>query len=360
MQGKNKSLVETITLIKKRIKAVSDKQISEEDTKFKLINPVLEALGWDLQDYDEVVTEYRSESHHNPVDYAFFLQENPVLFLEAKALSRDLDDAKWIGQTLKYAFEADVDWCVLGNGREYKIYRTHAKGKLREKLFKTINLTEAENLGDIEYFLGLISKASLASDRLSAQWKTSFVDQRVKAALESMVSTPDEALVRLLVKRTDSLSTAEIRQSLGRAKHRVEFKYDSNVQIEVTPAKSSKRIKQSKPKASGINVAVRHLIVAGLINPPLTLERVYKGHTLIANILPTGEVQFDGMNYHSLSIAAGMARATVIGPRSATKRYHSTNGWTFWKYRNPATGKLELIDELRKQYLASQQKLEVI
>ena len=43
-------------------------RVGEQNTKAMLIEPVLEALGWDLFDPDEVNREYRRRSSDNPVE----------------------------------------------------------------------------------------------------------------------------------------------------------------------------------------------------------------------------------------------------------------------------------------------------
>jgi hypothetical protein len=65
-------------------------RLTESDTIRVLVLPILEALGWDLQDVEEVRSEYRHASADNPVDYALFLHGSPVLFVEAKALGVSL------------------------------------------------------------------------------------------------------------------------------------------------------------------------------------------------------------------------------------------------------------------------------
>jgi hypothetical protein len=62
-------------------------QLGEENTKAALIEPVLNSLGWNIFDPDEVHREYRRLSNDNPVDYALLLQRTPRLFVEAKPRS---------------------------------------------------------------------------------------------------------------------------------------------------------------------------------------------------------------------------------------------------------------------------------
>ena len=66
---------------------LSERQgIGEQDTKAALIVPVLRALGWDVEDLEDVKLEYRRRPADNPVDYALFLLRSPRLFIEAKSL----------------------------------------------------------------------------------------------------------------------------------------------------------------------------------------------------------------------------------------------------------------------------------
>ena len=64
----------------------------------------------------------------------------------------------------------------------------------------------------------------------------------------------------------------------------------------------------------------------------------------------SGQVVWDGTPYDSLSTAAGMARKSVIGAPEG-RAYPQTNGWAFWQFQDPETGRLCYIDELRQQYL---------
>jgi len=88
--------LETIlTQVRERIVRYRDSPIGEQDTKAALIDPVLRALGWDVEDLEEVQREYRLKSTDNPVDYALSILRTPRLFVEAKALGGNLNDRRW-------------------------------------------------------------------------------------------------------------------------------------------------------------------------------------------------------------------------------------------------------------------------
>ena len=91
-------------------------RIGEQNTKIMLIEPVLQALGWDLFDPEEVNREYRRRSADNPVDYALLLLRTPRLFVEAKGIGENIEDPKWTNQTISYAAVAGVKWVALTDG----------------------------------------------------------------------------------------------------------------------------------------------------------------------------------------------------------------------------------------------------
>ncbi len=117
-------LVDTLPKLRKRIQKIHNRKenIGEQNTKAALIDPLLFALGWEVEDIDEVSREYRRKPQDNPVDYALFMLRSPRLFVEAKDLGKDLSDRKWISQILGYATVVGVEWCVLTNGDEYRLY----------------------------------------------------------------------------------------------------------------------------------------------------------------------------------------------------------------------------------------------
>jgi predicted type IV restriction endonuclease len=358
-----------VEVLRKRIQQIRERKeiIGEENTKATLIDPVLEALGWDLRDIEEVRREYRRKPQDNPVDYALFLNRRQCLFIEAKSLEKDLSDHKWVAQNLSYATAAGVQWCVLTNGDEYRIYNAHAPVPVEEKLFRSVRVSET----DPAYLVGtlnLLSKEQMRDSLLEEMWKAHFVDRSVQQAIENLLADEDRALVRAIQKRAGALSAAEVRASLKRAEIRIDFRVPpvARGSAKVEPAASDARTvktsasrreaaKKALDTARGAGATLENLIAAGLIRPPLEIERDYKGKHLVAVIQPDGKIQFGGETYDSLSTAAGMARKTVIGSPPG-RSYPQTNGWTFWQYRDAATGEPRELDLLRKQYVAATQR----
>ncbi len=198
-----------------------DTRISEEDTKRVLITPVVEALGWDIFDTDEVRNEYRHATADNPVDYALFLARSPVLFIEAKPLGQSLDDRRWMVQTLNYANAAGVDWCVLTNGAEYRIYKVHARGEAEKKLFQAVSLEDPAAFDDACRLLGLLTRERMRGKAIDELWEAWHIDRQVREALERVLQ--DDRFVNLVRQHLPNVGTADIRRSLRRANIRIDY-----------------------------------------------------------------------------------------------------------------------------------------
>lgn len=54
--------------VRKRIARAGSNGLNEPNTKSTLIESVLRALGWDVEDVDEVAQEYRGRPKDKPVD----------------------------------------------------------------------------------------------------------------------------------------------------------------------------------------------------------------------------------------------------------------------------------------------------
>jgi hypothetical protein len=336
--------------------------IGEQNTKAALIEPILRALGWDVEDPEEVWREYRRRSVDNPVDYALMILRTPRLFVEAKSLGENLDDPKWANQIMSYAVVAGVEWVVLTNGDEYHIYNSHAAVPVEDKLFRTIRLTDDST--DVAGALDILSKHRTEDDWIGTLWKAHFVDRQMRSALAALFTPePDQSLVRLLSRKLPTLTAAEIRAGLRRIDVRLDMpgppsftgvQPSESRPVERKPEKakparrSAGQVGADAEAASWQSVTVQDLIAAGLIRPPLELVKTYKGRRLTGRVEADGRVTCLGQTFDSLSTSAGVARASIIGTPPG-RRYPQTNGWVFWRFRD-SDGLIKRLDVLRQRF----------
>ena len=349
-------LEQALALIRERLTRYEGEAINEQNTKATLIAPLLRALGWDVEDLEEVHREYRHHPSDNPVDFALLDLRTPRLFVEAKALGRNLSDRKWANQIMGYAGVAGVEWVVLTDGNEYRIYNAHASVPVEEKLFRAVRLTDDDP--QLSETLVLLSKPGLQENRLEAYWQAQFVDRQVQAVLKGLFAPePDASLIRLLRRRTDDLSRRDIEESLRRVRARFEFPVEPAADRLPTPAPTVEDAPRVKRSPARLGVSLAGLIAADIITPPFNLHRTYKGVELTARVESDGTVTFQGESFKSLSTAGGVARLSAGGRSTPTRKIPQTNGWSFWQFTD-ADGQEKPIDALRQRFLAERESAE--
>ena len=340
----NPNLRELLEGLAPRILKDRDRRLGEQNTKAMLIGPVLEALGWDIRDWDEVHREYRGKSADSPVDYALKIMRTPRLFLEAKGLGEDLSDRKWVAQVLGYATVAGVEWCVLTDGDEWRFYNSTAAVDAEEKLFRRVRLSDG-NHDDAMATLLLLARDNIEGNLLEPLWAIHFVDRQVKQVVLEMFESKEKGLARLIRSKLPKLQPKQIMASLGR----LEVRLDSPA---VRPLAGAAPLipgaSQTAPPAKnrqrkgrqGHGVSLANLIAAGLLKAPAHLFRKYKGHMLEATLLAGGQVEFQGKHYLSPSAAAEAAKANITGRKMAS------DGWVFWQVQTE-DGKPRTLGQVR-------------
>jgi len=321
---------EVVRLLRERIASYGGRLTGEQNTKATLIVPILRALGWDVEDLAEVQLEYRRKPSDKPVDYALFLDRVPSLFIEAKALGSNLEDNKWANQIMGYATVAGVQWVVLTDGNEYRLYNSHAPLPVEEKLFRLVRVSD--DARPAEATLNLLSRGHIAA--MEALWRDDYADRQVRAAVDGLFQPEvDHAIVRMVHKRAPTLSLAEVKAGLSRLRFSLGDEQPvagADVPRASSPARATRR---GAPAHSRQAITVAGLVAIGVIRPPLELSKTYKGQRLTARIERDGRVNFLGQSYESVSAAAGAARASVLRiPKG--KEPPATNGWAFWQFKD--------------------------
>lgn len=95
-------------------------KMNEATTRKDFIIPLFETLGWDVYNHNEVVEE--QSVVEGAVDYSFKLNKITQFLLEAKALKIDLEKTEWAKQSVDYAWNMGVDWAVLTNFENLKLF----------------------------------------------------------------------------------------------------------------------------------------------------------------------------------------------------------------------------------------------
>ena len=336
-------LSEAVGKVRRKIARYRGKRVNEQDTKATLIQPILRALGWDVEDIEEVQREYKRKPRDKPVDYALLLLRAPRLFIEAKALGQDLDDRRWANQIMGYASVAGVQWVVITNGDEYRIYNACAAVPVEEKLFRTVLVTDEDS--PAEETLALLSKERIRENEIEVLWRAHFVDRQVRAALEKLFDVPDLLLVRLVKKSAKDLPRKDVVASLGRLRVQFDFPVEPPSTVLPTGPRDTGKVPNGERLRK---VSLSDLIQAGLLKPPLKLTKCYKGHDLEAELLTNGKVKCQG------KICESFSNAAIVALTAAGERIKAMNGWQFWRCRDNH-GELVRLEALRLEFLKRKQ-----
>jgi predicted transport protein len=214
-------LIQTIERIRQKLPILRRNSLKETPTRTIVIDPLLEALGWDIRDPDEVQLEYPTIDSKS-VDYALKLNKKPVLLVEAKALEDSLDDVKAITQVVGYAANDGIVWCILTNGIKWRVYRSMEKCAAPDKLMYEVSIEPDDSGGltleQIAKQLWRFSAEEMVKGTLDTLGEETFTDGKVRKALGNLLTDPPRVLLNLIrsVTGDNNLAPARIKDSLLR------------------------------------------------------------------------------------------------------------------------------------------------
>lgn len=123
--------------VESRLRVLAEKarrftlELSEKDTERTLVEPFIEALGYDTRDPEEVRTQFEIAIGSMTVkcDYVIMKQEEPIVLIECKKVSARLDNpgqlASYFGQTPSALLG------IYTNGLEYRFYAEQLHGRVK-------------------------------------------------------------------------------------------------------------------------------------------------------------------------------------------------------------------------------------
>ncbi|MBT9143677.1 MAG: hypothetical protein DDT32_01986 [Syntrophomonadaceae bacterium] len=215
------SIISCIESLRMKLDKHRRDDLKELPTRTIFINPLLEALGWDVRDPDEVELEYPTIDGKS-VDYAYKINRKPVLFMEAKPLNDPLTDVKSITQVVGYAANAGVEWCILTNGVTYKVYHSTEKAEAPEKLLFEISLdpkeTEGMSTQQVAEQFSRFSRDAMAKGLLDEIGEQIFTTGKIRKALDKLFIEPPNTLIRLirLTVGDDTIKPTQVKKALNR------------------------------------------------------------------------------------------------------------------------------------------------
>jgi predicted type IV restriction endonuclease len=183
-------------------------QMGEENTKVKLIQPLIELLGWDLFS-SEVELEYPIQigQGHARADYALLLDGSPVVFIEAKGCDTTLSE-KNRRQLGSYMRQKGADWGLLTNGHSFDILRREEESSIpKEVSLATFPIEELRANWNV---LRLLSRNLIESGEARDGGRDIIIRNRAIGELQSGKEEISNEVAQVVVDRVGDELTQEI------------------------------------------------------------------------------------------------------------------------------------------------------
>jgi hypothetical protein len=152
--------LKTIPRFQKVLQIAKDRDVNESDTVSVLNDIFGEVLGYDK--YLEVTSEFAVRGTY--CDLAIKIEDKVQFLIEAKAIGIDLKE-NHIRQAIDYGANHGVQWVVLTNGIDWRIYRIKFEKPIDKDLVCSFNFLSLnpKDERDLEY-LYILSKEGLVKD----------------------------------------------------------------------------------------------------------------------------------------------------------------------------------------------------
>ncbi len=145
---------------------------SEALTRYALIDPLLRELGWDTEDPDVVVPEYRVQNNQI-ADYVLYQDGDPAIVIESKKLAEPLRGGKALDQGILYCAYTGAGYFLLTDGNSWEVYESG----------KTSPITSFDLTG---------GSAADACLKALALWRPSVISGQIAVGQTPVIGLPDD------------------------------------------------------------------------------------------------------------------------------------------------------------------------
>ncbi|MDH1976523.1 type I restriction endonuclease [Aliarcobacter butzleri] len=197
--------------LSQRITSLKDNVLTEEATKHSFIMPFISALGYDIFNPTVVIPEFTadiSKKKNEKVDYAIMYNNQPLILIEAKSHTENLDIHAT--QLERYFTVTECRFAILTNGIEYRFFTDLEKpNKMDTTPFFTFNILNIKDrdLKELEKFIS----SNLDINTILTSAETKKYISAIKNIFKEEVKNPSEDFVRIFASR---LTEKALRQNI--------------------------------------------------------------------------------------------------------------------------------------------------
>lgn len=193
---------EKVKELAKRSKHASKHALTEEATKTAVILPLIQALGFDVFDLEEVTPEFVADvglKKGEKVDFALSIGGKLSILIEVKPITMSLGTAQY-SQLYRYFAVTDAKLAILTNGKEIWFFSdVEEPNKMDKKPFFTFDLQSHDESQVTEF--AKFQKGSFSMELiLEAASNLKYV-KAAASYLQRQLSEPDDEFMRLVGKQ---------------------------------------------------------------------------------------------------------------------------------------------------------------
>lgn len=191
--------IDQLKQFSKRVDSIKETIQTEEATKTAIIMPFFSMLGYDVFNPQEFVPEFTADvgiKKGEKVDYAILQDGAPVILVECKAITENLD--KHDSQLFRYFGTTEAKFAILTNGLVYRFYTDlDNPNKMDEDPFLTINILDVKDNQVPE--LKKFCKAVFDVDSIFSTASELKYAHEFKSTFTAQLDEPTDDLIRLFL-----------------------------------------------------------------------------------------------------------------------------------------------------------------
>ncbi len=195
-----------------RVSTLRESVATEEATKTALIMPFFQILGYDVFNPSEFVPEYVADvgiKKGEKVDYAIILNNEPIILIEAKAITESLK--KHSSQLFRYFATSKAKFAILTNGVLYRFFTDlDEPNKMDLSPFLEVNLLDLRDSDIVE--LSKFKKDNFDVDNIINTASDLKYTSMFKHVLRDELTSPSDAFVKLLI--TSEIYSGRLTQNI--------------------------------------------------------------------------------------------------------------------------------------------------
>lgn len=183
--------------------------INEAAVSHGILVPLLQRLGWDCSDPDQVIPEY--SSGRGRVDFALCTTgRRPAVFIEVKGVGRSVDGDR---QLFEYAFHEGVPICLLTDGRDWSFYLPSGQGSYDERRLYRLQLDDRSSAEAEQVFARYLARHRVTSGEAIDDAARDYRDAAAKRdaaralprAWNELIFEGEELLIELVGDKAEAL-----------------------------------------------------------------------------------------------------------------------------------------------------------